>query len=88
MSKHVLFVAYGGGHITMIILVAKAMQQKGWKTTILGLTTASLELNRHSLVYLGFKDFIEASDHYALEKGKELAAQMHTASTIQSTAST
>ena len=55
--KKVLFVAYGGGHVNMVIPVAKKlMAQPGFYVEVLGLTTARHVLEKENIPCFGFSD--------------------------------
>jgi UDP-N-acetylglucosamine:LPS N-acetylglucosamine transferase len=75
MVKTVLFVAYGGGHINMLIPLIKAMRtQKKYKVITLALTTASISLEKYDIPYIGYKDIIDSNNADAMAMGQELAS--------------
>ncbi|MDB5890651.1 MAG: hypothetical protein JWP47_1482 [Polaromonas sp.] len=75
-----LFVAYGGGHIRMLLPVAQlARQQKVAVPVILALTTAAAVALDEGFQPLGFADFLEPQDTAALAIGRELVAGLPTA---------
>jgi hypothetical protein len=75
--KKVLFVAYGSGHIKMLLPVAQALKASGRATPILlALTTAAPVARKTGLDVIQFKDFIRPSDQAALAKGHELMLEM------------
>lgn len=77
--KKVLFVAYGGAHVAMVIPVVNELRRRGsWESTILGLTTAKAALDGASLPSLGFRDLVGPEDRDALALGEELARSHHT----------
>lgn len=76
----VLFVAYGGGHVRMVIPVAQALREVGAEVAILGLTTAAEAVRAAGLPLLQFKDFLEPGDEAARAWGRELLARMPSAS--------
>ncbi len=73
--KKVLFVCYGGGHVKMVLPVAKALQDSGAaQVSVLALTTAASVARASGLHVLGMKDFLREADASALAHGKRLAA--------------
>lgn len=79
--KKVLFVAYGGGHVQMVMPIALALQRSAWADpVVLGLTTAAQAVRAAGLQLLQFKDFLEPSDIQARRWGEELLAGMRSAS--------
>jgi len=69
----VLFVAYGSGHIKMVIPVAQALLGSGKAApVVLALTTAAPAARAAGLVVLQFKDFVSEIDDSALSLGKRL----------------
>lgn len=74
-KKKILFVAYGGGHVNMILPVLEALRARGdVALSVLGLTTAAPVLRRAGFDCLGFADLVEAGDAAALAHGRALAA--------------
>ncbi|MDB5872709.1 MAG: hypothetical protein JWQ07_2151 [Ramlibacter sp.] len=70
-----LFVAYGGGHIRMLLPVARLARERGLaEPVILALTTAAAAARQEGFEPVGFADFVEPGDDQALEKGRQLAA--------------
>jgi hypothetical protein len=75
--KTVLFVCYGSGHVQMVVPVALAVQRAGMaQVKVLGLTTAAPVVRASGLPLLQFKDFVEAGDEPALQRGRELLQGM------------
>jgi len=75
----VLMVCYGGGHVRMLLPVARALQDHGLAEPIfLGLTTARAEVLAAGWPCLGFADFVEPGDAAALEAGEHLVSQLAT----------
>lgn len=71
--KQVLFVAYGSGHIKMLIPVAQALQASGLAhPVVLALTTAAPVARAAGLDVRQFKDFVEPGDEEALAQGRRL----------------
>lgn len=77
LRKTVLFVTYGGGHVSMVIPVVKALEHSGLDIQVLGLTMAGPALKRAGIPYLTFQDFLLESDDEAIKYGHELAEGMH-----------
>lgn len=78
MGKTILFVAYGAGHVRMIIPVIRELQKvPGLRIEVLGLTLAQPVLAKEGIAYHGFKDFLYPDDHEALAWGRKLAASHH-----------
>jgi len=72
-----LFVAYGGGHIAMVLPVARFVRDAGLaRPVVLALTTAAQASRQAGLETLGFKDFVEPGDAGALAHGAHLAAAL------------
>ncbi len=81
--KHVLFVTYGGGHVSMVIPVAQALQAGGGaRVTVLALTTAAQAVRQAGLEAVQFSDFVQPGDEAALAWGRELAQTMDGPSTV------
>jgi len=77
MSKRVFFVCYGGGHVAMVVPVARYLRDMfGMDVTVLALTTAYAVSTAAGLPTIGFRDLVEASDDLALEYGHRLAAEL------------
>lgn len=71
--KRVLFVAYGSGHIKMLIPVAQALQASGRaQPVVLALTTAAPVARSAGLDVRQFKDFVLPEDEAALVQGSQL----------------
>lgn len=72
-KKKILFVAYGGGHVNMVLPVIQSLTGQGrWDVEVLGLTTAGIVLSRAGIAHLGFKDIVGSDDGAALEWGERL----------------
>ena len=75
--KTVLFVAYGSGHIKMLIPVAQALAASGLgRPVVLALTTAAPAARAAGLEVLQFKDFVGPGDEAALAHGRRLMATL------------
>jgi len=78
-TKTVLFVAYGSGHIKMLIPVAQALAASGLAhPIILALTTAAPAARAAGLDVVQFKDFLMPCDTAALAHGRRLMAGLGT----------
>ena len=72
--KKILFVTYGGGHVKMVIPIAKRlMEQDGFQVNVLGLTTARSDLEKQSIPYFSFSDL--PIDEEAMAYGKLLVGR-------------
>ncbi|MDP2066117.1 MAG: UDP-glycosyltransferase [Burkholderiaceae bacterium] len=75
--KTVLFVAYGSGHIKMVVPVAQALAASGRaRPVVLALTTAAPVALAAGLDVVQFKDFVEPGDEAALAYGRRLMASL------------
>ena len=75
--KRVLFVGYGGGHVRMLLPVARLLRGRGLAAPVfLGLTTARAEVEAAGFACLGFADVVRADDAAALAQGRALASQL------------
>lgn len=76
-AQIVLFVAYGSGHIKMLIPVAQALAASGLaRPVVLALTTAAPVARAAGLEVVQFKDFVEPADAPALAHGRRLMAAL------------
>lgn len=74
----ILFVAYGGGHVTQIIPIVNELKKNpNFNIKIIALTTAGKKLQQRNIPYQSFKDFIAKDDHEILKNGTELAKNIH-----------
>lgn len=74
--RKVLFVAYGGAHVQMVLPVARALAQGDWaEPVVLGLTTAADAVRTAGLPLLQFKDFLAPEDREARRWGEHLLGQ-------------
>lgn len=60
--KTVLFVAYGGGHIKMLVPVVKALAKTGLAQPLVRALTTAAQVVRAGLEPLQFKNFLRAGD--------------------------
>ena len=75
--KTALFVAYGSGHIKMLIPVAQALTASGLgRPVVLALTTAAPAARAAGLEVVQFKDFVAPGDEAALAHGRRLMAAL------------
>lgn len=75
--KTVLFVAYGSGHIKMVVPVAQALATSGCAhPVVLALTTAAPVARAAGLDVVQFKDFVGPGDEVALGYGRSLMARL------------
>jgi hypothetical protein len=71
--KKVLFVAYGSGHIKMVIPLAQALAASGKaRPVVLALTTAAPVARAAGLDVIQFRDFVTDDDEAALQWGQQL----------------
>ncbi len=71
--KKVLFVAYGSGHIKMVVPLAQALAESGRaEPVVLALTTAAPVARAAGLAVIQFKDFVTSGDGAALQLGERL----------------
>ncbi|MEC9347195.1 MAG: UDP-glycosyltransferase [Pseudomonadota bacterium] len=74
MQPRLLFAAYGGGHIRMLMPVLEHLRRRGdCDLHVLALTTARPVVEAAGFRALGFRDIAGPGDAAALEKGRELA---------------
>ncbi len=76
------FVAYGGGHVAMLLPVALQARRRGHDVVFLGLTTARAALAQAGLPVLGFADLWSFAAPQARRYGRELAGQLPAGGTI------
>ncbi|MES2975040.1 MAG: UDP-glycosyltransferase [Pseudomonadota bacterium] len=62
MAEKVLLVAYGGGHITMVMPVMRELQARGVQCTLLALTTGYAKAQRAGLNPVGYRDLVHLVD--------------------------
>jgi hypothetical protein len=75
--KRVLFVAYGSGHIKMVVPVAQALKASGLaQPLVLALTTAAPVAREAGLDVVQFKDFATPADEPALAQGRRLMSSL------------
>jgi hypothetical protein len=77
MKKRILFVAYGGGHVKMVIPVVRRLRENpAVEVSILGLTTAHKTLEAAGLPSFGFRHVLTKNNRRAREMGERLAAAL------------
>jgi len=74
--QKILLVGYGGGHINMLLPVAKKLQELNFEVVFFALTTAIDKLNNSEFTYYTYKDFFY-SDRVQ-KYGKELIKELET----------
>ena len=85
--KKVLFVCYGGGHVRMVVPVARALRDRGLaEVQVLGLTTAADVVRQAGLPLLQFKDVVRPEDASALAEGERLAQALGAVADMQESA--
>lgn len=82
-QRHVLFVTYGGGHVSMVLPVIQAMaKQNVVQSMVLALTSAANSSRAAGVATWQFKDFLEPGDAQALVWGIELAKTLDPGGTV------
>lgn len=76
VGKAAFMVAYGGGHCAMLIPVARALMERGWRVDFLALTTARGPVEQAGIPALGFADLYRFAPANARALGEELTADM------------
>ena len=75
--KKILLVCYGGGHVQMLLPLARALRDSDWaEPVVLGLTAAAAPIRDAGLPLLQFKDFLRAEDAAARTWGQRLLREM------------
>ena len=76
--KRLLFVCYGGGHVRMVLPVARVLAASdAFEPVVLALTTAAPVARREpGLCVLQFKDFVTPQDEAALAHGQRLLTDL------------
>jgi len=77
----VLLVAYGGGHVQMLLPVARILKAQGKKVVFLALTTARSVLESNEIDFITYADFPFQSD-VAKAHGVRLAAELPSNSSV------
>lgn len=73
--EKIFFVTYGGGHVNVVIPIIKQLEQeKKYECIVLGLTTASKNLEDNNIKHLTIKDF---ADERIMNIGTPLAKRFH-----------
>lgn len=82
-TRTVLFVAYGAGHINMLLPVILACRERqDLEPVVMALTTAVESARRHGLASVGFADLVREGDEEALQMGVALAEELGPAARI------
>ncbi len=71
-KPHAFLTAYGGGHISMVLPVCKALRERGWKVTLLALTTAAAKAAQAGEPHIGYADLM----HHAAPNARTYADQL------------
>ncbi len=74
----ILFTSYGGGHVTAILPVLKAMQQRGHDCRYLALTTAGEAASREGIEHTRPIDYVDLQNSEIADWGARLAQRHHT----------
>lgn len=72
-SVEVLFVTYGGGHVQMVIPVAKRLHSSGVKVAVFALTTAIAVIEASGLPFFTYADLPQFDDPATQAHGKRLS---------------
>ena len=75
-KKTAFMVAYGGGHCAMLIPVARALMDRGWRVDFLALTTGRGPVEQAAIPALGFSDLYRFAPANSRTLGEELTADM------------
>jgi hypothetical protein len=57
-APHAFLTAYGGGHISMVLPVCRGLRDRGWRVTLLALTTAAQKAAEAGDAYIGYSDLM------------------------------
>ncbi len=60
---HVLLVAYGGGHITMVVPVMRELERRGVRCNLMALTTGCNKARQMGMQPKGYRDFVHLLDN-------------------------
>jgi len=71
-SVDILFVTYGGGHVRMVLPVAKALQDAGHSVSIFALTTAIEPTQKSGLPWFSYASLPQAKSHDVQSHGNRL----------------
>lgn len=84
MDTKILLASYGGGHVNIITKLYYHFKSLGYSPYVLGFTSAELTLNKHSIPFLSYKDFLNSYEEKSeIEKmGKNLLTALGTKSLI------
>lgn len=84
--KKIFFIAYGGGHVRMLLPIIKKIMENGEaELVVFGLTTACSVLDAANVPYVSFKNFIDIDECYSacIDVGTNLVGNIQ-ASTLVS----
>ncbi len=74
----IFFISYGGGHITAVLPVMEAMQQRGHDCVFMALTTAGDIAKRAGVPHVRPIDYMDLQDSVIQQWGRKLASRHHT----------
>lgn len=74
-QPHAFMVGYGGGHITMLLPVARLLFERGWQVTLLALTTAASKAEQAGIPHIGMRDLLAFAPADAIERGRALMGE-------------
>ncbi|MEA2017649.1 MAG: hypothetical protein U9N59_04305, partial [Campylobacterota bacterium] len=74
--KKILLVSYGGGHVNMLLPIAKRLRELKYEVVFFALTTAIDKLKQTNFKYYTYKDFFYSDE--VQEYGKELVKELDT----------
>lgn len=76
IKRKILLVAYGGGHVAMLVPVWEKLTADGHDVIFLALTTAQKYLSERSIPYIGFCDLPDSKDHDVQVLGQRLVGEL------------
>lgn len=74
--RKILLVAYGGGHVAMLVPVWKKLTAEGHNVIFLALTTAQHYLTEQGIPYIGFRNLPDSTDDEVQMYGKRLVGEL------------
>jgi hypothetical protein len=75
--KTILFAAYGGGHIKLLLPLIKHFRlNSNHRVVVLALTTARFDCERNGIDFLSYEDFLDSSDRRAFLYGKHFLSKL------------
>ena len=82
MAAPILLAAYGGGHVAMILPLARELMRRGYEVRVLALTSAIAVLKDAGIETITYGEFPEAQDPEALHYGKTMTEGMSLSESI------